>query len=105
MKISLGKVTEDGSSSATTSMRRKAMLGAGGLLLRLSLLLTQRLASPPFTTGITRDPPHTHTPRKMGGIPRGGIHNKDKGAGTGGAPSDARLLDHVYPSPAMSGRC
>lgn len=55
MKISLGKVTEDGFLSAPTSKRRKAMLGAGGLLLRLSLLLTQRLSSPHFTTGITRD--------------------------------------------------
>lgn len=98
MTVSLGKVTEDGSPSAPTSTRRTAMLGAGGLLLWLSLLL----ASPHFTTGITRDSP---PPRKMGGIPRGGIHNKDEGAGIGGAPSDARLLDNVYPSPAMSGRC
>lgn len=57
MKISLGKVTEDGFLSAPTSKRRKAILGAGGLLLRLSLFLTQRLASPHFTTGITRDSP------------------------------------------------
>lgn len=57
MKISLGKVTEDDFPSAPTSTKRKAMLGAGGLLLRLSLFLTQRLASPPFTTGITRDSP------------------------------------------------
>lgn len=56
MKISLGKVTEDGSLSAPTSTRRKAILGAGGLLLRLSLFLTQRLASPPFTTGILPPP-------------------------------------------------
>lgn len=55
MKISLGKVTEDGFLSAPTPKRRKAMLGAGGLLLRLSLFLTQRLVSPHFITGITRD--------------------------------------------------
>lgn len=90
MKVSLGKVTEDGFPSAPTSKRRKAMLGAGGLLLRLSLLLTQRLASPHFTTGTTRDSPLP--PRKISGIPRDGVHNKDEGAGTGGAPSDAPTL-------------
>lgn len=31
-------------------------------------------------------------PRKISGIPRDGVHNKDKGAGTGGAPSDAPTL-------------
>lgn len=93
MKISLGKVTEDGFLSAPTSKRRKAILGAGGLLLRLSLFLTQRLASPHFTTEITRDSPRpAAAPRKISGIPRDGVHNKDKGAGTGGAPSDAPTL-------------
>lgn len=74
------------------------------LLFLLSLLLTQRLASPHSTTGITRDV-FFFPLRKMGGITNSVMHNEDEGARTVGAQSDAPLLDNVYPSPALSGRC
>lgn len=104
MKISIGKVNEDGFPSAPIPRRRKAVLGAGGLLFPLSLLLTQTLACPHSTTGITRNVVFSPL-RKMSGIARGGMHKEDDGAGPGAALSDAPLLDSIYPSPVMSGRC
>lgn len=55
MKISIGKVNEDGFPSAPIPRRRKAVLGAGRLLFPFSLLLTQTLACPHSTTGIIRN--------------------------------------------------